>query len=128
VRSARYAGEGATDAQNNARLLSELSSRGLVDPRASFVCHAVVCAPNGRVLAEAEGRVEGVVHGPARGGGGFGYDPLFHWTGPGAPPGGARFSELAPEEKDRVSHRGAALRLLAKRLFALRGADAATLR
>jgi XTP/dITP diphosphohydrolase len=123
VRSARYAGEGAGDDRNNARLLAELSSRGLSDPRAAFVCHAVVCAPDGRVLAEAEGRVEGVVRGPPRGANGFGYDPLFHWTGEGAPPGGARFAELAPAAKDRVSHRGKAMRAIAARLAALEPPD-----
>jgi XTP/dITP diphosphohydrolase len=127
VRSARYAGESATDAENNARLLRELTARGLVDPAAAFVCHAVVCGPDGRVAAEAEGRVEGVVRGPARGERGFGYDPLFHWSGPGSPPGGVRFAELSPDRKHLVSHRGAALRLLARSLLALPPADAAAL-
>jgi XTP/dITP diphosphohydrolase len=125
VRSARYAGEGATDARNNERLLSEIAARGLVDPKAAFVCHAVVCAPDGRVLAEAQGRVEGVVRGPPEGRGGFGYDPLFHWSGEGSPPGGVRFAELSPPAKDRVSHRGRAMRLLAERLIATAPSPAA---
>jgi XTP/dITP diphosphohydrolase len=118
VRSARYAGERATDAENNARLLRELAAHGLEDPPASYVCHAVVCDPAGRVVAEAEGTAEGTIRTPALGEDGFGYDPLFHWRGPGAPRGGLRFAQLPAHEKDRVSHRGRALRLLAERLRA----------
>jgi XTP/dITP diphosphohydrolase len=110
VRSARYAGAGATDARNTARLLAETAARGLVDPTAAFVCHAVLVAPDGTVLARAEERVEGVVRGPPRGANGFGYDPVFHFRGPGAPPEGCRFAELAPAAKDAVSHRGRAFR------------------
>ncbi len=113
VRSARYAGEDATDAMNTAKLLAELEARGLVDPAAAFVCHAILVAPDGRVLARAEGRVEGVVRGPPRGTNGFGYDPVFHHVGPLHPPPGARFSELSPADKDRISHRGQAFRALA---------------
>jgi XTP/dITP diphosphohydrolase len=112
VRSARYAGPGATDAGNVARLLEEVSSRGLVDPPAAFVCRAVVARPDGTPLFEAEGSVHGVVRGPPRGRNGFGYDPVFHWSGPGAPEGGARFAELPPERKNAVSHRAAALRAI----------------
>ncbi len=120
VRSARYAGEGASDADNNAMLLRRIAERGVAaGAPAAFVCCAVLCAPDGTVLAEAQGRVEGVVRGPARGADGFGYDPLFHWTGPGAPPGGARFAELEPAAKDAVSHRGRAFRALAERVLAL---------
>jgi XTP/dITP diphosphohydrolase len=113
VRSARYAGEGASDAENNARLLETLAARGLVDPPAAFVCAAVLVAPDGRVLAAAEGRVEGVVRAPPRGSGGFGYDPLFHYVGPEHPAPGRRFAELSRAEKDAVSHRGRAFRALA---------------
>jgi XTP/dITP diphosphohydrolase len=116
VRSARYAGEHATDAENNAQLVAALEERGLVDPRAAFVCAAVLVAPGGRVLASAEGRVEGVVRWPARGENGFGYDPLFHYVGPGHEAPGRRFAELSPAEKDAVSHRGRAFRALAERL------------
>jgi XTP/dITP diphosphohydrolase len=119
VRSARYAGEHATDAENNAKLASEVAARGLVDPRAAFVCAAVLAAPDGRVLASAEGRVEGVIRVPPRGANGFGYDPLFHYTGPEWPAPGRRFGELTPAEKDAVSHRGRAFRALAARLLDL---------
>jgi XTP/dITP diphosphohydrolase len=108
VRSARYAGEGATDDENNALLVARLQAKGLLDPPARFVCHAVVCAPDGSIRAEGSGEVEGVLRWPPRGTRGFGYDPLFHH-----PPSGCRLSELEPERKNEVSHRGRALRALA---------------
>jgi XTP/dITP diphosphohydrolase len=111
VLSARFAGPGATSADNNALLIRRLEALGVVDPAAAFVCHAVVAAPDGRIVAEATGRVEGVIRWPGAGGGGFGYDPLFHH-----PPSGCRFSELAPGRKNDVSHRGRALRALARLL------------
>lgn len=107
VRSARYAGEKATDAQNNARLIERLSALGAVDPAAAFVCHVAIALPDGSLLAEADGRVAGVIRWPARGAGGFGYDPLFHH-----PPSGLRLAELSPERKSAISHRGMALRRL----------------
>jgi XTP/dITP diphosphohydrolase len=116
VLSARYGGEGATDAANNARLIARAEAAGLRDPEAAFVCHAVLAAPDGRLLAEAEGRVAGVLRWPARGARGFGYDPLFHH-----PPTGKRLAELDDGEKHAVSHRGQALRALARTLRALGG-------
>ena len=113
VRSARYAGEHATDAMNTDRLVAEVAAQGLVDPPAAFVCHAALVAPDGRVIARAEARVEGVVRGPPREGNGFGYDPVFHYTGPLHPPPGVRFSDLSPAQKDAISHRGQAFRALA---------------
>lgn len=105
VRSARYAGEGASDAENNALLLKRL--RGIPRERrtAAFVC-AIVMAAQGRVIWEGEGRCEGyIAEEPSRGGHGFGYDPLF------IPRGYDRtFADMSPEEKDRISHRGRALR------------------
>lgn len=119
IHSARYAGDGAGDEANTAKLLAELARRGLVDPKAAFVCSAVLVAPSGRVLAEAEARVEGVVRGPPRGTNGFGYDPVFHYVGPAHPAPGLRFSELAPDAKDALSHRGQAFRALGGALRAL---------
>ncbi len=112
VHSARYAGDGATDEANTAKLLAEVARRGLVDPAAAFVCHAVVVAPDGTVVARAEARVEGVVRGPPRGGNGFGYDPVFHLISARYPAPGVRFAELPPAEKDAISHRGQAFRAL----------------
>jgi XTP/dITP diphosphohydrolase len=108
VHSARYAGDGATDGQNNELLIQTLTALGAQDPAAAFICSVVIAAPDGTVLAEAEGRVEGVIRWPAHGAGGFGYDPLFFH-----PPSGCRLSELSPEAKNAVSHRGEALRKLA---------------
>jgi XTP/dITP diphosphohydrolase len=111
VRSARYAGPGATDRENNERLVERLEEAGAREPAAAFVCHAVLALPDGTVLARAEARVEGVLRWPPRGEHGFGYDPLFHH-----PPSGRRLSELLPEEKNEVSHRGRAIRALAEAL------------
>jgi XTP/dITP diphosphohydrolase len=117
VHSARYAGPAATDEQNVERLLKECAARGLVDPKAAFVCAAVCCDAKGAVLASAEGRVEGVVRGPPRGRFGFGYDPVFHHVGPLHPPPGVRFADLDPSAKDAISHRGIAFRALAALLL-----------
>lgn len=111
IHSARYAGPEATDAQNNALLIERLSALGAEDPAAAFVCHVVIAAPDGRILAEAEGRVEGCLRWPEAGGGGFGYDPLFFH-----PPSDCRLSELPSEAKNAISHRGRALRALARLL------------
>ena len=97
VHSARYAGPGADAARTTTRCWSSGSRRsGVVDPAAAFVCHVVVAAPDGRVVAEAEGRVEGVIRWPAPAAAGFGYDPLFHH-----PPSGCRFAELARRGEER---------------------------
>ena len=111
VHSARYAGEDATDQDNNALLIERLEALGATDPAAAFVCAVVIAMPDGTLVAEAEGRVEGVIRWPALGDGGFGYDPLFFH-----PPSGCRLSELTPEAKNAVSHRGEALRKLAASL------------
>lgn len=106
VRSARYAGEQATDEENNALLLDDLNPH----PRpwkAVFVCVSV-CALPGRVVAEAAGRVTGEIVPARRGTGGFGYDPIFLYA-----PFGATFGEVAPERKHAVSHRGLAFAALA---------------
>ncbi len=111
VRSARYAGEDGDDAANNALLIERLEALGVTDPAARFVCYVIVAAPDGSVLAEAEGTVEGVIRWPAKGDGGFGYDPLFFH-----PPSGVRLSELGADAKNALSHRGNALRALVERL------------
>ncbi len=105
VLSARYGGENASDAQRIARLLAEMAGR--TDRRARFVCH-VCLARDGEVLASQQGTVEGEILGAPRGTGGFGYDPVFFY-----PPLGKSFAELGAEEKNRLSHRAAALRSLA---------------
>jgi XTP/dITP diphosphohydrolase len=105
VRSARYAGDGASDASNNAHLLHELAP--FARPwKAAFVCVAVAALPN-RVVAEATGKVEGEILPVGRGRDGFGYDPLFF-----IPSLGKTMAELSTAEKNQVSHRGIALRVL----------------
>jgi XTP/dITP diphosphohydrolase len=116
VRSARYAGEPADDARNNARLLRELA--GLPDARrgARFVCALALARPDGTLALEVSGEARGrILHAP-RGAGDFGYDPLFLFTEPGHPQTGRGFAELDGRGKSAVSHRGRALRALAERL------------
>lgn len=101
VLSARYAGPGAGDEARIAKLLDEM--RDVTDRRARFV--SAVCLSRGGVaLAQFVGTVEGRILSGKRGGGGFGYDPLFFY-----PPLGSTFAELPLEEKNRISHRARAL-------------------
>jgi XTP/dITP diphosphohydrolase len=109
VRSARYAGENATDEDNNALLLSELSA--LPEPwPAAYFCAAVAAEP-GRVIAEGHGRIGGRITTKRAGAGGFGYDPYFIVEGRVE-----TMAELSPDEKNRISHRGQAMRELVGRL------------
>jgi XTP/dITP diphosphohydrolase len=103
VRSRRYAGASATDAQNNAKLLDAL--RGLPAERrgAQFVC-VLALTRNGIFVAEFKGTAWGVLLDTPRGGNGFGYDPLFF-----DPECNKTFAELLREEKLGRSHRGRAL-------------------
>ena len=101
VFSARYAGPGATDAQNNALLLGNM--RGRQKRSARFVC-VIALANRGEMLRTFRGAVEGEILDEPRGAGGFGYDPLFYY-----PAYGKSFGEASLEEKMAVSHRGRAL-------------------
>jgi XTP/dITP diphosphohydrolase len=107
VYSARYAGEGATYADNRAKLLAELDRNGSPDRRARFVAVAFISFPDGSEL-HATGEVAGTIATAPRGTGGFGYDPLF------VPDegDGRTFAEMAPDEKHAFSHRGRAFRAL----------------
>jgi XTP/dITP diphosphohydrolase len=102
VRSARYAGERATDADNRAKLLRELA--GAPAPRtARFRC-AMALARGGEIVGRFEGAVEGSLLDAERGEGGFGYDALF------VPDGEHEtFAQLPAETKNRLSHRARAL-------------------
>src|SRR5262245_6925349 len=119
VRSARYAGEPAVDARNNAKLLRELA--GLPEERrgASFVCALALARPDGTLALEVSGEARGRILDAPRGDGDFGYDPLFLFTEPGFAQTGMGFAELTNTEKSAVSHRGRALRALAEGLAAL---------
>jgi XTP/dITP diphosphohydrolase len=110
IRSARFAGEGASDADNNWLLLEKLAT--VQDRRAVFVC-VIALAEQGRLLATFQGEVGGIILDQPRGLGGFGYDPLFFY-----PPLAATFAELSPEQKLHVSHRGVALRKMMDFLLA----------
>lgn len=109
VKSARYAGEHADDADNRTRLLEELE--GAADRSARFRTVAVVAFPDGGEML-AEGMTTGTIAVAPRGDGGFGYDPVF------VPDGGdgRTFAEMSPDEKNAVSHRGRAFRALAAQL------------
>ena len=111
VRSARYAGENATDRENTDKLMSEIA--GVKDRRARFVCHLTVALPDGGELT-AEGRCEGEITTDERGEGGFGYDPVFFLPGLGR-----TMAELRPEHKNSISHRGRAAREIAAQVRAL---------
>lgn len=116
VNSARYAGVGCTYADNNAKLLAALEGVPPQRRTARFRCVMVLAEP-GRVLAETQGTLEGrIAHSP-RGSGGFGYDPLFY-----LPERGCTLAELAPEEKNAISHRGQALRRMLREIERLREA------
>ena len=106
VRSARYAGEDATDEENLVKLLREVPADG--DRRVAYVCALAYVDPDGRERL-FEGRCEGELAHEPRGEGGFGYDPAFL---PADLPDGRTMAELAPEEKDAISHRGRAARAL----------------
>lgn len=115
IKSARFAGEGATDAENNGRLVELMQSVPAGKRGARFVCVLALADPSGEekvVRGECEGRI---LESP-RGTGGFGYDPLFFY-----PPLGKTFAELLPEEKNRVSHRARALERLSPHIYEIAG-------
>jgi XTP/dITP diphosphohydrolase len=117
VRSARYAGEGATDEQNLAKLLDEVCRAD--DRRVGYVC-VVALVDEGANESVFEGRCEGTLATEPRGTGGFGYDPAFvpDDTGPGDE---RTMAELTPEEKNAISHRGRAARELGTHLGLVAG-------
>jgi XTP/dITP diphosphohydrolase len=114
VRSARYAGPGATSADRNAKLLRELRGKCGSERAAYFVC-AIALVARGKAAAIVSDRVDGVISETARGAGGFGYDPVFY-----LPYLGKSFAELSEDEKNAHSHRGKAFRRLL-RLMRSRG-------
>ncbi len=119
VWSARYAAgpAGSTRAQadraNNRKLISELKDVPLEGRRARFRC-ALALADGEQVLATAEGTIDGLIVDEPRGSNGFGYDPHFF-----VPRLGRTTAELAPEHKNRISHRGQALQQFRQALAAL---------
>lgn len=112
VWSSRYAGDDATDADNNRKLITELSSRRADNRCARFVSAVVAVAPDGTELS-AIGEVCGVIVDEPRGSNGFGYDPHFKLADSEATGlNGKTMAELALQEKNNISHRARAYRAL----------------
>jgi XTP/dITP diphosphohydrolase len=107
VRSARYAGEDATDEENLALLLAEVGRHE--DRSVAYVCAIAHVAADGAETVR-EARCEGTLAREPRGSGGFGYDPAFV---PADFDDGRTMAELSPAEKHSISHRGRAARLIA---------------
>ena len=117
IYSARYAGEGASDAENVAKLLEELRVIPSDDTgRAARFCCAIAVAHGGAIIDTYVGFVDGVIGAAPRGEGGFGYDPVFIPSGYEE-----TFAELGDGIKNAISHRAAALTLLKANLPHLRG-------
>jgi len=112
VYSSRYAGENASDSDNNLKLLAEL--QGVESRSAHFVCTLHLSFPDGRPPITVEGRTDGVILHAPDGDSGFGYDPLFFSSDLNK-----SFASATPEEKASVSHRGRALRQFAEKLKAV---------
>jgi XTP/dITP diphosphohydrolase len=110
VQSARYAGRQGDDAANNARLLQELADVPVERRQAAFRCVMALARP-GQPTLFYEGRVGGTILFAPRGGGGFGYDPLFLVEGREQ-----TMAELPLDEKNLISHRGWALRQVVESL------------
>ena len=114
VQSARFAGEPASDARNNAKLIGMLA--GVVDRRAHYYCVlALMRRGDDPEPLLADGRWDGAIIDEPRGSGGFGYDAHFLDDETGL-----TGAELPLERKNQVSHRGKAIRLLVSRLEAMR--------
>ena len=107
IYSARYAGVHGDDAANNPKLLAELAPLGADRRAAYYVCVAALASPNGEVIAVTEGRCNGQIVAEYRGGGGFGYDPLFL-----VPEFHQTFGELSLRVKQALSHRAKAIAAL----------------
>lgn len=104
VHSARFSGADADDAKNNRKLLETMAAVPQAERQAAFCCVMALCLP-GQSTRFFEGRVEGMILSEMRGAGGFGYDPLF-WLSEFD----CTMAELSLDVKNRISHRGQALR------------------
>lgn len=115
VHSSRYAGPGATYAENVTKLLVALEGLPQAARTARFRCVIALALPNG-TEEHVEGVCEGTITEARRGSGGFGYDPVFLVTATGR-----TFAEMSIDEKNRISHRGLAMmamrRLLEERFL-----------
>ena len=113
VRSARYSGDGASGAANNAKLLAVLAGLPSEKRAARFACVCALVSPEGEKFL-ARGVLEGRIAAAPRGSGGFGYDPLFEVAGTAR-----TLAELTEAEKNSLSHRAKALKSILPHLRAL---------
>lgn len=116
VKTRRYAGADATDAQNNAKLLGELADFYGADERTARYQAVLVFVDDGEVAEATRGTFEGRVAFEPRGKGGFGYDPIFEPDFEA--PGGRTVGQMPQDEKNRVSHRAKAALAMRDRLIA----------
>jgi XTP/dITP diphosphohydrolase len=105
VYSARFAGENATDEENNELLLKKLNGVPFDKRTAKYIC-VIALAKNGNIITTTYGECSGYIGFEYKGKNGFGYDPIF------VLPDGRHMAELPPEEKNRLSHRYKALMAL----------------
>jgi len=123
VRTRRYAGEDATDEQNNAKLLAALDDLPPARRGARYVCVLAVALPGGAgprggvTIVTARGTCRGRIATEPSGAGGFGYDPIFEPIS--EPVGGRTFGLWTPDEKNAISHRARAARRMIPKLAAL---------
>jgi len=114
IYSARFAGEDASDVDNNAKLLADLKDLPPEKRLANYYCHVAVADPRGEIRVESSGICRGRIRTAGAGSNGFGYDPLFeiveyHRT----------FGELGPCVKTMISHRARAMRVIVPQLARL---------
>jgi XTP/dITP diphosphohydrolase len=121
VRTRRYAGEQATDEENNAKLLEELDGLGPAERGARYVCVLAFATPStdggSPEIVTARGTCRGRIAAAPRGSGGFGYDPIFEPDS--EPPGGRTLGEWSAAEKNEISHRARAARRMSRKLATL---------
>lgn len=110
IYSARYMGHDTSYREKNANLIERLDNVPEEERSARFVCAVAVVCPGGKILT-AEAAMEGRIAYEERGQGGFGYDPIFY-----LPEFDRTSAELSPEEKNSISHRGKALRIMREKL------------
>ena len=120
VRTRRYAGEDATDEDNNAKMLAELEGLSPEERRARYVCVLALAIPDAKrgpaalTVLTTRGTCRGRIASSPKGLGGFGYDPIFEPLQ--EPPGGRTLGEWSAAEKNQISHRARAARRMSRRL------------